>query len=61
MELTTSIPPLSNLNSLLNIEEDNEFASQTQINNGLQEASNLQVDASWELLTQQLLANRDMW
>jgi hypothetical protein len=40
MELTTSIPPFINLNSLLNIEEDNEFASQTQINNGPQEASN---------------------
>jgi hypothetical protein len=57
MELTISSPPLINLNSLLNIEKDNEFASQTQINNGLQETSNLQVDASWEFLIQQLLAN----
>jgi hypothetical protein len=46
---------------LFNIEKDNEFASQTQINNGSQEAYNLQVDASWELFTQQLLANQDMW
>ncbi len=57
LELTTSIPPHINLNSLLNIEKDNEFASQIQINNGSQEASNIQVDAYWEFLTQQLLAN----
>jgi hypothetical protein len=61
MESTTSTPLFININSLFNIEKDNEFASQTQINNGSQEAYNLQVDASWELFTQQLLANQDMW
>ncbi len=61
MESTTSTPLFININSLFNIEENNEFASQIQINNGLQEASNLQVDVSWELLTQQLLTNQDMW
>jgi hypothetical protein len=61
MESTTSTPLFININSLFNIEENNEFASQTQINNGSQEASNLQVDVSWEHFTQQLLANRDIW
>jgi hypothetical protein len=43
---------------LSNIKKGIEFASQTQIINGSQKVSNLEVDVSWEFFNPKLLANQ---
>jgi hypothetical protein len=48
MESTTTTHPFINPNFVFDIEEGNEFASQTPIINGSQEVSNLEIYISWE-------------
>jgi len=45
---TTTIHPFINLNFVFDIEEGNEFSSQTQVTNGSQEVYNLEIYIAWE-------------
>ncbi len=42
-------------------EDDIDFMSQPKIKLGSQEASNVDKDATWEILIPKLVANRNLW
>jgi len=42
-------------------EDDTDFMSQPKIELGSQEASNVDINATWEIFIPKLVANRNLW
>jgi hypothetical protein len=58
MASTSATQPIT---TILCDEDDIDFMFQFEIQLGSQEASNVDINGTWEILVQKLVANKNLW